>query len=663
MRSPEPSDPELLAAWLEHQREPAFRSLVARYAGLVHMTAKRTCGDDSIASDAAQLTFIALAQKAKSLATCATLGGWLHRTAMMQARNLARKSQRENRKRQQLAMEPRSQSQDEAWREIQPVLDDALAALSDKDREALILRFYRALTIREVAETLGIASDAAQKRIDRATERLRGKLTRSGVQTGPTLGAAMLAGFGADAQAAAAVQVSILTSKAIAAGAAGTGIASHATAFLSATAMKSTSAALPIVILLASGIWIASQFHSIARLEETNSLLQKHLAAGSSVASAPTKRPSIKTALDGKPVDWEEVARQLEKDGGGWAPLTTNLRLLDALQSMSESELSAALDEIATARLSPQSRELLDRRLGTLLMTKNPEQGLTRFVRRCQGGDWSWLLASQLANWAKADPEKAVTWFSTQIAAGSFDRTSPGGGLNVPPKVVHAAVFALLESAPDAASRLLTALPEDARLKSLVSIQNRRLGKEEHLTQEWVKMVRRHLPDSDRIKAITWPTMNWSDGDGRPMDLSKTSAYMSRIGATAEEIDACVLCVAGQVHSWRPFFTKEPKTPTEGLEALRAWVATEAPRMRDRATAAALGAQAEGSGHGDHFPEVAKLALQYHDQGGGDALLVPVLEASNANEHKELARTLAARLTDGTLRKKYLDDFKPSPLK
>lgn len=88
MRSSEPSDPELLAEWLDHQREPAFRSLVARYAGLVHMTAKRACGDDSTATEASQLTFIALAQKARSLASCASLGGWLHRTAMMQAKCL-----------------------------------------------------------------------------------------------------------------------------------------------------------------------------------------------------------------------------------------------------------------------------------------------------------------------------------------------------------------------------------------------------------------------------------------------------------------------------------------------------------------------------------------------------------------------------------------------
>jgi hypothetical protein len=102
MEKPTPSDSELLADWLGRQREPAFQALVARYAGLVHGTAKRTCGDDSMAAEASQLTFITLAQKAKSLTSCASLGGWLHTTALMQAKNLIRKSQRENRKRQLL---------------------------------------------------------------------------------------------------------------------------------------------------------------------------------------------------------------------------------------------------------------------------------------------------------------------------------------------------------------------------------------------------------------------------------------------------------------------------------------------------------------------------------------------------------------------------------
>ncbi len=49
------SDSELLTAWVTHRRESAFHALVARYAPLVHMAAKRTSGDDALAADASQL--------------------------------------------------------------------------------------------------------------------------------------------------------------------------------------------------------------------------------------------------------------------------------------------------------------------------------------------------------------------------------------------------------------------------------------------------------------------------------------------------------------------------------------------------------------------------------------------------------------------------------
>jgi len=152
------------------------------------------------------------------------------------------------------------------------VLDEALASLSENDREALLLRFYRALTVREVAATLGIATDAAQKRIDRATARLRSKLARRGVQTGGSLGTAMLAGFAADAQAA-TLPVSMLASKAIAAASPG-GVISIGTLVGIISTMKTSSFVLPAIshpfqeplsggVLFCAGTLLDSGFFSL----------------------------------------------------------------------------------------------------------------------------------------------------------------------------------------------------------------------------------------------------------------------------------------------------------------------------------------------------------------------------------------------------------------
>ena len=59
------------------------------------------------------------------------------------------------------------------WTQIEPLLDDAMAALDETDRAAILLRYFENKNLREVGESLKISDDAAQKRVSRAVERLR----------------------------------------------------------------------------------------------------------------------------------------------------------------------------------------------------------------------------------------------------------------------------------------------------------------------------------------------------------------------------------------------------------------------------------------------------------------------------------------------------------
>jgi len=425
MQSSAPSDSELLADWLGWQREPAFHALVARYAGLVHATAKRTCGDDSLAAEASQLTFIALAQKAKSLATCASLGGWLHLTAMMQAKNLLRKSQREKRKRQllQAAMETEpSHSSNDVWQEMQPVLDAALAALSDKDREALLLRFYRSLTIREIADTLGIANDAAQKRIDRATERLRGKLARRGCQAGGSLAGVMIVGFAADGQAAVPA-VSLLVKKAITASFPTSAVGT----FTSQIALLAKPALIAVasIVLLAFGAWLVRHRHTTVWPDKRSARMENRLA--NRLAVRQDIRNERISARSDAPIDWRAVGTRMQeaREAGDktestrlWKEITTRLA------SMDTAKLSASLDEIARLGLTPDCRDLLEDLLLVPLRRKNPELLLNHYFRtvlkpKCLPGA---PFPFALMDWARRDPYAAGEWLDEQIATGTLDR-------------------------------------------------------------------------------------------------------------------------------------------------------------------------------------------------------------------------------------------------
>lgn len=79
---------------------------------------------------------------------------------------------------------------DATWKQIAPVLDDAMGALGETDRNAVLLRYFESKPLAEVGLALGVSEDAARVRVNRALEKLRTLMTRKGV----TLGATAIAG-------------------------------------------------------------------------------------------------------------------------------------------------------------------------------------------------------------------------------------------------------------------------------------------------------------------------------------------------------------------------------------------------------------------------------------------------------------------------------------
>ena len=71
----------------------------------------------------------------------------------------------------------------EVWPRIAPMLDDAVGSLREKDRRAILLRFYEGRNLREVGLALGASEAAAEKRVNRALEKLRKFFTKRGVDS------------------------------------------------------------------------------------------------------------------------------------------------------------------------------------------------------------------------------------------------------------------------------------------------------------------------------------------------------------------------------------------------------------------------------------------------------------------------------------------------
>jgi len=217
-------DAELLRQYADHRSEPAFAELVRRHLGLVyHAALRQTNGDTHRAQDVAQEVFTSLARKARTLAQRPALAGWLHtstRYAALQAVRTERR--RQNREQEIYAMTDTLQSDPSGieWERLKPFVDEALHALNERDREAVLLRFFEGRPFAEVGAKLAVSEDAARVRVDRALDKLRTTLARHGVTS--TVGALAVALANQAGAAVPAGLAATVTGGALAAGAAPT---------------------------------------------------------------------------------------------------------------------------------------------------------------------------------------------------------------------------------------------------------------------------------------------------------------------------------------------------------------------------------------------------------------------------------------------------------
>jgi RNA polymerase sigma factor (sigma-70 family) len=180
-------DAELLRRYADEKSEPAFTKLVARHIDLVYSAALRQVGGDvHRAHDVAQIVFATLARRASSLGGHPALPGWLYNTTQHVARRTLRAEYRRRaREAEALRMSEidRNDRSPVEWERIRPVLDDAMRELAERDREAVVLRFFARRPFAEIGRALGLSEDAARMRVERALEKLRGRLERRGVSS------------------------------------------------------------------------------------------------------------------------------------------------------------------------------------------------------------------------------------------------------------------------------------------------------------------------------------------------------------------------------------------------------------------------------------------------------------------------------------------------
>ena len=189
-------DMELVREFATRRSDAAFETLVSRHLNLVYSVALRQVRDPLLAQEVAQAVFIILARKAGSLGPKTILSGWLFRTAQYASADALKTQRRRQHREQEAYMQsilnrgcdaPSQPTNEEAWTQIAPLLDAAMLRLGEKDRSAIVLRFFENKNLREVGAALGASEDSARVRINRALEKLRKFFTKRGAMLSATV--------------------------------------------------------------------------------------------------------------------------------------------------------------------------------------------------------------------------------------------------------------------------------------------------------------------------------------------------------------------------------------------------------------------------------------------------------------------------------------------
>src|ERR1700690_812665 len=136
-------DSTLLQRYVENHSDEAFAGLVTRHVNLVYSVALRQVGKPHAAEEITQAVFIILAKKAAQLRHDRALGSWLFQTTRLTANNFIRSESRRRHREEEACMQSvLEETGTEVWLKIAPLLDGAVAGLREKDRQAIVLRFY-----------------------------------------------------------------------------------------------------------------------------------------------------------------------------------------------------------------------------------------------------------------------------------------------------------------------------------------------------------------------------------------------------------------------------------------------------------------------------------------------------------------------------------------
>jgi RNA polymerase sigma factor (sigma-70 family) len=248
----EPTDGELLERFVTRREEGAFAELIHRHGPMVLSVCRRVLDSAEDVEDAFQATFMILVRKADSIRKRESAASWLYGVALRVARRARTALTRRRDRERQAAVSETAATPEEAWRDLRPVLDDAVDALPEKYRVLIVLCYLQGRTYDEAARLLDLAKGTVSTRLTQARMLLKRHLTRRGVVLPLALLATLLERNAAPAAVPPQLPPLAVTAGRSAAGMGGTVSARVET--LSQTSLRSGSVLAPVMVAVLAGL-------------------------------------------------------------------------------------------------------------------------------------------------------------------------------------------------------------------------------------------------------------------------------------------------------------------------------------------------------------------------------------------------------------------------
>ncbi len=164
------------------RRDEVFRILFTRHKDYIYRLACGFIGDSGLAEEITQEVFVRIFKGQSRWRPRAKFTTWIYRMTINTSRELARRKNREAKLIDKIKLENPKEYPVDPEDSRQATLQRILAQLPTRQREAVVLRYYEKLSIRETAKIMGCRQGTVKSHLHKALKNLRNLHVQSEVE-------------------------------------------------------------------------------------------------------------------------------------------------------------------------------------------------------------------------------------------------------------------------------------------------------------------------------------------------------------------------------------------------------------------------------------------------------------------------------------------------